>query len=149
MPMRPWTEADLATLAELAETFVRGGAVRRAGLAADALSAAAATEQIGPVRLRLRRQGAAEIEEIGQLRRVLRLMESRAANLALTGKAARFRDLSPAARERYLLGWGGSSLALKRSAFTAYRTLLTFLAYAAPGTSGAGDALPAAIECRA
>jgi len=130
MPMRPWTEAELATLAELAETFVRGGAVRRAGLAADALSAAADPEQIG------------------QLRLVLRLMESRAANLALTGKAARFRDLSPAARERYLLGWGASSLALKRSAFTAYRTLLTFLAYADPGTSGAGNPLLAAIDYR-
>src|SRR6185312_13079716 len=130
MPMRPWTEAELATLAELAETFVRGGAVRRAGLAADALSAAADPEQIG------------------QLRLVLRLMESRAANLALTGKAARFRDLSPVARERYLLGWGGSSLALKRSAFTAYRTLLTFLAYADPGSSGAGNPLLAAIDYR-
>ena len=130
MPMRPWTEAELATLAELAETFVRGGAVRRAGLAADALSAAADPEQIG------------------QLRLVLRLMESRAANLALTGKAARFRDLSPVARERYLLGWGASSLALKRSAFTAYRTLLTFLAYADPGTSGAGNPLLAAIDYR-
>src|SRR6478672_7950733 len=130
MPMRPWTEAELATLAELAETFVRGGAVRRAGLAADALSAAADPEQIS------------------QLRLVLRLMESRAANLALTGKAARFRDLSPVARERYLLGWGASSLALKRSAFTAYRTLLTFLAYADPGTSGAGNPLLAAIDYR-
>ena len=130
MPMRPWTEAELATLAELAETFVRGGAVRRAGLAADALSAAADPEQIG------------------QLRLVLRLMESRAANLALTGKAARFRDLSPVARERYLLGWGASSLALKRSAFTAFRKLLTFLAYADPGTSGAGNPLLAAIGYR-
>ena len=91
---------------------------------------------------------AADPEQIGQLRLVLRLMESRAANLALTGKAARFRDLSPVARERYLLGWGASSLALKRSAFTAYRTLLTFLAYADPGTSGAGNPLLAAIDYR-
>jgi len=133
MALRPWTDAELATLAELAETFVRGGAVRRAGLAADALTAAADPEQIA------------------QLRLVLRIFESRAANLALTGRAARFRDLSPADRERYLLGWGTSSLALKRSAFTAYRTLLTFLAYADPGpsgSSGGGNPLLAAIDYR-
>ena len=52
-----------------------------------------------------RSSAAADPEQISQLRLVLRLMESRAANLALTGKAARFRDLSPVARERYLLGW--------------------------------------------
>ena len=88
MPMRPWTEAELATLAELAETFVRGGAVRRAGLAADALSAAADPAQVG------------------QLRLVLRLMESRRGEPRAHRQAARFRDLSPVARERYLLGWG-------------------------------------------
>ena len=76
MPMRPWTEAELATLAELAETFVRGGAVRRAGLAADALTAAADPEQIA------------------QLRLVLRIFESRAANLALTGRRTVVRPLS-------------------------------------------------------
>ena len=126
-PPRPWTDAELATLAELAETFVRGGAVRRAGLAADGLLAAADPEQIS------------------QLRLVLRLIQSPAANLVLTGRPSRFRDLSPTAREAYLLGWGRSSLALKRAAFTGYRTLLTFLAYADPGTSGAGNPLLAAI----
>jgi choline dehydrogenase-like flavoprotein len=125
---RPWTDAELATLAELAETFVRGGAVRRAQLAADGLLAAADPEQLS------------------QLRLVLRLIQSPAANLALTGRPSRFRDLSPTAREAYLLGWGRSSLALKRAAFTGYRTLLTFLAYADPGTTGAGNPLHAAIE---
>jgi choline dehydrogenase-like flavoprotein len=128
MPPRPWTDAELATLAELAETFVRGGAVRRAELAAEALLTAADPEQLS------------------QLRLVLRLIQSPTANLALTGRPRRFRDLSPTAREAYLLGWGRSSLALKRAAFTGYRTLLTFLAYADPGTSGAGNPLHAAID---
>jgi choline dehydrogenase-like flavoprotein len=126
-PPRPWTDAELATLAELAETYVRGGAVRRAGLAADALLASADPEQVG------------------QLRLVLRLMESRAANLVLNRRPTRFRDLSPADREAYLLDWGHSPLALRRAAFTAFRTLLTFLAYADPGTSGAGNPLLAAL----
>jgi choline dehydrogenase-like flavoprotein len=125
---RPWTDAELATLAELAETFVRGGAVRRAGLAANALLESADPEQLS------------------QLRLVLRLIQSRAANLALTGRPARFRDLAPDAREAYLLGWGRSALPLKRAAFTGYRTLLTFLAYADPGTTGARNPLLAGLE---
>jgi choline dehydrogenase-like flavoprotein len=126
-PPRPWTESELATLAELAETFVRGGAVRRAGLAADALLASADPEQVG------------------QLRLVLRLMESRAANLVLNRRPTTFRDLSPTDREAYLLGWGHSPLAMRRAAFTAFRTLLTFLAYADPGTSSTGNPLLAAL----
>ena len=42
--------------------------------------------------------------------------------------------MPPAARERYLLGWGTSRLAQRRTAFQAIRKLLTFLAY------GGGDA---------
>ncbi len=41
--------------------------------------------------------------------------------------------MSPEARERYLLGWAGSRLGLRRSAFGAFRKLMTFLAYADPG----------------
>jgi len=111
----PWSERDLATLAELAETFVRGAAVRRATLAADALSLAADPAQVR------------------QLRLVLRLMESRLANLLLTGRPMAFRDLGPAQRERYLLGWAASRIPQRRSAFQAFRKLLTFLAYADAG----------------
>jgi choline dehydrogenase-like flavoprotein len=123
----PWSDAELATLAHLAETFVRGGAVRRAGLAADGLARAA-----DPAQLR-------------QLRLVLRLLQSRAVNLALTGRATAFRDLSPADRERSLLGWAGSRVPLRRSAFQAFRKLLTFLAYADPGSDGTPNPLHAAI----
>ena len=108
-----WSESELATLAAVAETFVRGGALRRAELAAEALTLAA-----DPTQLR-------------QLRLVLRLFESRAANLLLIGRPTPFRDLSPEAREQYLRAWGGSRLGLRRTAYQALARLLTFLAYAA------------------
>jgi choline dehydrogenase-like flavoprotein len=112
---RAWTAAELDTLTALAETFVAGDAVRRARLAADALDAAADPSQIV------------------QLRLVLRLMGSRAANLAIAGHATPFGAMAPAVRERYLLAWGASRVAQRRSAFQALRKLLTFLAYADPG----------------
>ncbi len=123
----PWDPAELDTLAALAETFVRGGARRRARLAADALDLA-----VDPAQVR-------------QLRLALRLVESRAANLVLTGRPARFSHLDPVARERYLLAWGGSRLALRRSAFQAFRRLLSFLAYADPGEGGAANPYLSAI----
>ena len=122
-----WTAAELTTLAELAETFVRGGAVRRAGLAAGALATAADPSQLQ------------------QLRWVLRALQSPIANLLLTGRAARFRDRSPADREGVLLAWANSRIAQRRSAFQAFRKLLTFLAYADPGTPGVPNPLHAAI----
>ncbi len=122
-----WSPAELATLAALAETFVRGGATRRARLAAEALDLA-----VDPAQVR-------------QLRLALRLAESRVANLVLTGLPSRFGDLDPAARERYLLAWGGSRLALRRSAFQAFRRLLSFLAYADPGEGGAANPYLTAI----
>ena len=125
-----WSPAELATLAELAETFVRGGSVRRSNLAADGLSRAADPAQVR------------------QLRLVLRLLQSRLANLLLTGRPVAFRDRTPAERERVLLGWAGSRLALRRSAFQAFRKLLTFLAYADPGPPGAANPLHAAIGYR-
>jgi choline dehydrogenase-like flavoprotein len=112
----PLGESELATLTELAETFVAGDAARHARLAADALADVADPAQIAQIRL------------------VLRLMESRAANLALAGRPTPFRAMSLGARERYLLGWGRSRLPQRRSAFGAFRKLMTFLAYADPGT---------------
>ncbi len=61
----PWTERELATLAAIAETFVRGDALRRARLVTEAL------------------ERAADPEQIGQLRLVLRALESRLANAVL------------------------------------------------------------------
>ena len=128
-PQQPfgWSDPDLETIAELAETFVRGGSVRRANLAADALSRAADPAQVR------------------QLRLVLRLLESRLGNVLLTGRPTAFRDRSPADRERVLLGWSTSRLPLRRSAYQAFRKLLTFLAYADPGPPGRPNPLHAAI----
>ncbi|HYX11506.1 MAG TPA: NAD(P)-binding protein, partial [Candidatus Acidoferrum sp.] len=113
-----WSPAELATLAALAETFVRGGALRRAELAAAAIDA------LDP-------------EQRRQLRLVLRLVESRPANLLLGWQFARFSDMAVDRREAYLRRWALSRLPLRRSAFQAYKKLLCFLAYADPG-----DAVP-------
>ncbi len=126
-PPPGWSAAEVATLAELAETFVRGGSVRRSNLAAEGLARAADPAQVR------------------QLRLVLRLLESRLANLALTGRPVAFRDRSPADRERVLLGWAHARLPLRRSAFQAFRKLLTFLAYADPGPLGSPNPLHATI----
>ncbi|HET7471992.1 MAG TPA: GMC family oxidoreductase [Candidatus Limnocylindrales bacterium] len=125
-----WTDAELGTLAELAETFVRGGSVRRANLAADAL------------------RRATDPAQLAQLKLVLRMLESRPANLLLTGRPTAFRNRSPTDREAVLLAWATSRLPLRRSAFQAYRKLLTFLAYADPGPPGAPNPLHAAIGYR-
>jgi choline dehydrogenase-like flavoprotein len=122
---RAWSDAELATLAELAETFVRGDALRRARLAADALDRAADPAQVS------------------QLRLVLRLIESPAANLLLARRSLAFRAMTPARRERYLLAWGRSAVPQRRSAFQALRKLLTFLAYADPGADGRNPRLAA------
>ncbi len=122
-PPQGWSAAELATLAELAETFVRGGSVRRAALAAEALTRAADPAQVR------------------QLRLVLRLLQSKVANLVLTGRPVAFRDRSPAERERILAAWATSRLPLRRSAFQAFRKLLTFLAYADPGPPGGRNPL--------
>ena len=128
--LHSWSDADLTTLAQLAETFVRGGSVRRAGLAAEGLAKAADPAQVR------------------QLRLVLRLVQSRLVNVALTGRPTAFRDLSPVDRERYLLGWASSRVPLRRSAFQAFRKLLTFLAYADPGQNGSTNPLHGAIGYR-
>lgn len=113
--MTAWSESELATLAEVAETFVRGDSLRRARLMADALDAAADPAQLSQFRL------------------VLRVLESSAANLVLGRRAASFRAMSPADRERYLRSWADSPIPMRRSAFHALRKLATFLAYADPG----------------
>ncbi|HYC06952.1 MAG TPA: NAD(P)-binding protein, partial [Candidatus Binatia bacterium] len=113
-PSSAWSERELATLALLAETFVRGGATRRATLMAQAI------DRLDPSQAR-------------QLRLVLRLIESRTANRVLGARWSAFRDLGPAAREAYLVAWGDSRFALRRSAYQAFKRLACFLAYADPG----------------
>ncbi|MFL5647159.1 MAG: hypothetical protein ACJ776_02070, partial [Chloroflexota bacterium] len=85
-----WSEREMAVLTALAETFVAGDAERRAELAADALGETADPEQVTLLRL------------------VLRAMDLRAVNLVLGGRPRGFTAMTPADRERYLLGWAGS-----------------------------------------
>ncbi len=113
-----WSEAELETLAVLAEAFVPGQAPRRALMAAEAL-------ELG-----------LDPDQVRQLRLALRLLESRPANLVLAGRPVRLSDLDAASLDQYLLAWGRSRLALRRSAFQAFRRLLSFLAYADPGDDG-------------
>jgi choline dehydrogenase-like flavoprotein len=115
-----FTPAEVATVATLAEAFTPG---------VDGSSIAPlATEAL--VR-------AADPAQVLQLRLVLRLLESRAVNVVTAGRFAGISSMSPADRERLLLRWAHSPIAPKRSAFQAFRKLLSFLAYAAPAPNGA------------
>jgi choline dehydrogenase-like flavoprotein len=125
--MGTWTERELATLAEVAETFVRGDARRRARLTTEAL------------------ERAADPEQVRQFHRLLGLMESRLANLILGRRPTPFTSMSPAARERYLLSWSTSPFASRRTAFGTLRKLMTFLAYADPGADYSGNPRHAVI----
>ena len=127
--MAGWSDREVAVLIALADTFVRGDAERRGRLAGEAL------------------ERAADPAQVRQLRLVLRAMDSRAVNLLLAGRPTTFAGMSPAARERYLLGWALSRIPQRRSAFQALRKLLTFLAYADPG-DGAPDPRLTAIGYR-
>ena len=129
--MNAFTQAELATLRALTATFVPAAdAERVAGIAADALVRA-----VDPAQLT-------------QLRLVLRLLETPLANLATGAGFAAFRYMAPAARERTLLRWIGSPLALRRSGVHAFRKLLTFIAYADPGTPERRNRLPRKVGYR-
>jgi choline dehydrogenase-like flavoprotein len=126
--MTAFTSGEHETIRALAATFVPGAdADRVAGIAADALVRA-----VDPAQLT-------------QLRLVLRLLESPVANLATGAGFAAFRDMPPAAREATLLRWINSPLVLRRSGVHAFRKLLTFIAYADPGTTQAPNPLPRAV----
>jgi choline dehydrogenase-like flavoprotein len=125
--MGTWTERELATLAEVAETFVRGDARRRARLTTEAL------------------ERAADPEQVRQFHRLLALMESRFANLILGRRPTPFTSMSPDARQQYLLGWSTSGFASRRTAFGTLRKLMTFLAYADPGADHSGNPRHAVI----
>lgn len=132
--MRPapggFTVAEVATIASLAETFVPAAKGHElAPLAVEAL------------------QRAADPAQVGQLRLVLRLLENPVANLATAGRYSGISAMPANERERLILRWAGSPIALRRSAFQAFRKLLSFLAYAAPGPDGPNP-LHAAIGYR-
>ena len=120
--------AEVATLRELVETLVpAANAPRIAELARDAL-----------VR-------AADPAQVLQLRLVLRLLEQPLANRLSGGLGRAFHDLSAPEREALLLRWARSPIPQKRAVFHALRGVLSFLAYADPGTAEAPNPLPARI----
>ena len=125
-----WQPRELATLAILAETFVRGDAVRRARMIAEVLERAADPAQVRQVRL------------------VLRLMESPLANLLLARRPSALSSMSPTAREKYLLSWSASPIPARRAAFASLRKLAAFTAYADPGVDARGNPRHAVIGYR-
>jgi choline dehydrogenase-like flavoprotein len=66
-----------------------------------------------------------------QVRRLLRVMDSPAANLVLAGRPRSVAAMSGPEAEAYLRSWGISRLPLKRAAFQALKQLIAFLFYAA------------------
>ncbi len=122
-----WTERELSTLAEVAETFVRGDARRRARLTTETL------------------ERAADPDQVRQFHRLLRFMESRLVSFLIVRRPTPFTSMSPAARERYLLRWSTARSATRRTAFSTLRKLMTFLAYADPGADAAGNPRHAVI----
>lgn len=77
----------------------------------------------------------AEIAALGrpalvrELEQLLDVLDSPLANLALTGRPVRFRELGQAEREDYLIRWAASPLPLKRKAFQVMKRLVLLYAY--------------------
>ena len=69
-------------------------------------------------------------------RRVLRVMNSRAYNLLLSGSPSKLTSMNDSDRQSYLASWRDSPLALKRTAFQANKRLVCFLAYASVDERG-------------
>lgn len=106
------TSAERRTLAALAEGFVPGGGTARAQAAERAFATV-----VDP-------------ELVSQLRLVLRLIETRAGSLLIGGRAVKYSSLRGDERDAYLQHWVQHRIPLMRSAASALRKLLCFLAYA-------------------
>ena len=124
-----FSPAEAATIVALAEAFTP---------AADAAA-------IGPLAVEALLR-AADPAQVSQLRLVLRVLENPALNLVTAGRFAGLSSMPIVDRERLLLRWAHSPIALKRSAFQAFRKLLSFLAYSAPGADGSPSTLLNAIR---
>jgi choline dehydrogenase-like flavoprotein len=68
---------------------------------------------------------------------LLRLFESRVANLCIAGIPRPFSAMTPAQRERYLRGWATSRLPPRRKAFQALKRIITVAHYTTPGAGRA------------
>jgi long-chain-alcohol oxidase len=68
---------------------------------------------------------------------LLRVLDSRAVNLLLSGIPRPFTRMSPAQRERCLRGWATSRIPQRRKAFQALKRLTTVTHYTTPGVARA------------
>ena len=66
---------------------------------------------------------------------LLRLLDTRAVNLLLSGIPTPFTRMTPAQRERCLRGWATSRLPQRRKAFQALKRLTTVTHYTTPGVA--------------
>ena len=121
------TPAERRTLAALAEGFVPGGGAARAQAAERAFATV-----VDP-------------ELVSQLRLVLRLIETPLGSLLISGQTRRFGSLKGKARDAYLKRWVQHPIPLLRSAASALRKLLCFLAYADAEEPGDPD-IPARLK---
>ena len=76
-------------------------------------------------------------EQREDFRTLLRTFDSRLVNLLFAGLPCRFTGLREELRERYLLGWAHSRLAVRRRGFHALKRLVLFLTYAKVLANGA------------
>ncbi len=74
--------------------------------------------------------------ERAELARLFRVVDSRFANLLLSGRPIRFRGLTPSGREEYLRRWSVSGGAIKRRGFQAIKRLGAGVYYARPTADG-------------
>ena len=112
----------LAALRAVAATLVGGG---------DDAAAPLATRVAGHIATLPRGADRAELDLL------LRLFESRAVNLLLTGIPHRFSAMTPPQRERTLRGWATSRLPPRRKAFQALKRIVTVAHYTTPGVARA------------
>ncbi len=117
---------ESSSLRALLDTLLPGGPADGHGRAYPSATTAGLDEQI------LRLVAGLSATEQAQFASLLRALDSRLANLLLTGRPVRFSTLGPAARERYLLGWATSRLALKRKGFHAIKRLAGRQYFAGP-----------------
>lgn len=74
--------------------------------------------------------------------RFVRAVESPLWNFLLTGRPGRLSHMAADDRERYILGWSNSRLAVRRRAFHALKRLVLFLFYAKALPSGYNPSWP-------
>jgi long-chain-alcohol oxidase len=120
------TPRALAALRAVAATLVDGGAAGAAGAGGGGNLAERVAARVATL---------PRTADRAELDLLLRLFESRVANLLVAGIPRRFSAMTPAQHERYLRGWATSRLAPRRKAFQALKRLVTVTHYTTPGVA--------------